>query len=98
MAVDAYKNVRPLGNAVNDAQTIKKSLEAIGFEVTLETDRDLRRMRRALEDFREDAAGADVVLVYFAGHGVEIAGENLLLPTDADAISFDTLKQTSLPL
>ncbi len=98
MAVDAYKNVRPLGNAVNDAQAIKKSLEALGFEVTLETDRDLKRMRRALEDFREDAAGANVALVYFAGHGVEIAGENRLLPTDADATSVETLKQTSLPL
>ncbi|TPM38620.1 caspase family protein [Mesorhizobium sp. B2-3-4] len=98
MAVDGYKNVRPLGNAVNDAQTIKKSLEKLGFQVTLETDRDLRRMRRALEDFRQDAAGADVALVYFAGHGVEIAGENRLLPTDADATSADTLKQTSLPL
>lgn len=98
MAVDAYKNVRPLGNAVNDAQTIKKSLEKLGFQVTLETDRDLRRMRRALEDFREDAAGADVALVYFAGHGVEISGDNRLLPTDADATSVDTLKETSLPL
>jgi len=98
MAEDDYKLIRPLDNAVNDAQAIEESLEALGFEVFLETDRDLRRMRRALEDFREDAAGADVALVFFAGHGVEIAGENRLLPTDADATSIEALKQSSLPL
>lgn len=98
MAADDYKNIRPLENAVNDAQAIEESLEKLGFEVTLETDRDLKRMRRALEDFKEDATGADVALVYFAGHGVEITGENRLLPTDADAASVETLKQTSLPL
>src|SRR5690606_35746320 len=58
----------------------------------------LRRMRRALEDFREDAAGADVALAFFAGHGVEVAGENRLLPVDADAASLDRLRETSLPL
>lgn len=98
MAADDYEKIRPLDNAVNDAQAIEESLEKLGFEVNLETDRDLKRMRRALEDFREDAEGADVALVYFAGHGVEIDGENRLLPTDADAATVETLKQTSLPL
>jgi uncharacterized caspase-like protein len=95
---DDYKTIRPLDNAVADAQSIEQTLEKLGFEVTLETDRDLRRMRRALDDFREDGAGADVALVFFAGHGVEIAGENRLLPTDADAASLDALKASTLPL
>jgi uncharacterized caspase-like protein len=98
MATDDYEHVRPLGNAVNDAQAMERKLKQLGFDVTLETDRNLKRMRRALEDFREDAAGSDVALVYFAGHGVEIAGENRLLPTDADASGLDQLKETSLPL
>lgn len=98
MAADDYEHIRPLDNAVNDATAIEKQLEKLGFEVTLETDRNLKRMRRALEDFTEDAEGADVALVYFAGHGVEIAGENRLLPTDADAASVEALKETSLPL
>lgn len=98
MAANDYEKIRPLENAVNDAQAIEKSLEKLGFEVIMETDRDLKRMRRALEDFKEDAEGADVALVYFAGHGIEISGENRLLPTDADASSVDTLKTTSLPL
>ena len=98
MGADDYKTIRPLGNAVNDAMAIEKTLEKLGFEVTLESNRDLKRMRRALEDFREDAAGADVALVFFAGHGVEIDGQNFLLPIDAKAESADTLKTSALPL
>lgn len=98
MGADDYKSIRPLGNAVNDALAIEKTLEKLGFEVTLESNRDLKRMRRALEDFREDAAGADVALVFFAGHGVEIGGQNFLLPIDAKAESPDILKSSALPL
>ena len=55
-------------------------------------------MRRALEDFKEDAAGADVALLFFAGHGVALDGVNFLLPTDADPSSAEKLAATSLPL
>lgn len=96
--LDKYDTIRPLKNAGNDAEAVEEALDKLGFEVSLETNRDLKRMRRALEDFKEDAEGSDVALVYFAGHGVEIAGENRLLPTDADAASTESLKQTSLPL
>lgn len=95
---DDYRSVRKLDNAVADAQSIKATLEKLGFTVTLETDRNLKRLRRALDDFEDDADGADVALVYYAGHGVEIAGENRLLPTDADASSLEALKATTLPL
>ncbi len=98
IADNAYRTLRPLENAEADAFAIKAALEKLDFEVVLETDRDLRRTRRALEDFEFDAGGADVALVYFAGHGVEIAGDNRLLPVDADAASLDTLKATTLPL
>lgn len=98
MGADDYKTIRPLSNAVNDALAIEKALEKLGFEVTLESNRDLKRMRRALEDFREDSAGADVALVFFAGHGVEIGGQNFLLPTDAKAGSAEGLKSSALPL
>ena len=98
MGADAYRAVRPLANAVNDARSVEIALERLGFSVVSETDRDLRRMRRALDDFREDAEGADVALVFFAGHGAEIGGENRLLPVDADASSLDAFKRTTLPL
>ncbi|ANN55590.1 peptidase C14 [Mesorhizobium loti NZP2037] len=98
MAEDDYRLVRPLANPIHDGEAMEAALKKLGFEVTLETNRDLRRMRRALDDFREDAKGADVALVYFSGHGVEISGDNRLLPVDADASSLDQLDKTSLPL
>ncbi len=93
-----YRLVRPLANPIHDGEAMEAALKTLGFEVVLETNRDLRRMRRALDDFREDAKGADVALVYFSGHGVEISGDNRLLPVDADASSLDALDKTSLPL
>ena len=98
IADDDYRLVRTLANPVNDGEAMEAALKKLGFEVVLETNRDLRRMRRALDDFREDAKGADVALVYFSGHGVEISGDNRLLPVDADASSLDQLEKTSLPL
>ncbi|MFA6155544.1 caspase family protein [Mesorhizobium sp.] len=98
LAADDYRNARPLKNAVNDSRTIESALKKLGFDVTSEANRDLKRMRRALDDFRDDAAGADVALIYFSGHGVEIAGDNRLLPIDADPSSLDRLKATTLPL
>lgn len=98
LGFDSYENIRPLDNAVNDALAIREVLETLNFDVFVETNRDLKRMRRALDDFVEDAAGAEVALVFFAGHSVEIAGENRLLPTDANAASLEALKSSSLPL
>ena len=93
-----YEFLRPLKNPGRDAAAVATALERLGFDVTIETDRNLRRMSRALDDFGEDAEGAEIALVYFAGHGVEIAGENRLLPTDADASSLAALKSSSLAL
>ena len=98
LAAENYRHLRPLTNPVNDARAVEDLLKSLGFEVWTETDRDLRRMRRALEDFQADGAGADLALVFYAGHGVAIDGVNYLLPVDAEAKSAAGLKETSLPL
>ncbi|MFM7444631.1 MAG: caspase domain-containing protein, partial [Tabrizicola sp.] len=98
LAADDYDFIRPLDNPANDARALEEVLEKLDFEVFVETNRDLKRTRRALEDFKEDAAGADVALLFFAGHGVAIDGVNYLLPTDADASSAESLAATALPL
>lgn len=98
LAAERYEALRPLANPVNDARAVEARLLDLGFEVTTETNRDLRRMRRALEDFLYDAEGADVALIYFAGHGMEVAGQNLLLPVDAPAGSVAELTKGALPL
>ncbi len=98
IAAEDYDNLRKLTNPANDARAMEDLLEKLDFKVYVETNRDLRRMRRALEDFKDDAAGADVALLFFAGHGVALDGVNYLLPTDADASSAEQLAATALPL
>lgn len=98
IAAGDYDSLRQLGNPANDARAMEDLLKTLDFKVFVETNRDLRRTRRALEDFKADAAGADVALLFFAGHGVALDGVNYLLPTDADAASAERLAATALPL
>lgn len=98
LAAKDYHSLRKLDNPLNDAVAVEGLLSGLGFEVTVETNRDLKRMRRALEDFREDGARVDVALLFYAGHGVEIAGVNYLLPVDAQAGSAQAVAQSALPL
>ncbi len=93
-----YDQLTDLPNPRSDAAALAEALSDLGFDVTEETNPDTEDLRDALADFAEDAAGAGVALVFYAGHGVEIAGENRLLPTDATADSLDALAATSLAL
>jgi Caspase domain len=80
----AYKNVPALPNPANDAADIAAALTPLGFTVALITNASFDEMRRGLIALGRDAAGADMAVVYFAGHGVEIGGENWLIPIDAE--------------
>ena len=79
----AYKAVSPLPNPANDAAAIATSLAKIGFSVTHLSDLGGNEMRRALQDFEDTAMGAEIAIVYYAGHGIELNGENYLIPVDA---------------
>ncbi len=79
----AYRQLQPLPNPANDARDIGNLLSGLGFDVDTLADGDMRRLDRALSRFEEDAAEADVALVYYSGHGVEAGGENFLVPVDA---------------
>lgn len=79
-----YEYVSKLSNPVNDSEDLAAALKRIGFEVTLGKNMDYRQMRIALRDFAEQAAQADIVLVYFAGHGIEIENTNYLIPVNAE--------------
>lgn len=78
-----YANVSELDNPGNDARAVSAALQAQGFDVQTHIDLGRTQMRNALRAFRKKADGADVALVYYAGHGIEIAGENYLVPVDA---------------
>lgn len=78
-----YETLPELANPANDARAVDRLLSDLGFDVDTVVDGDRRRLERALERFAEDAAEADVALVYYAGHGVEAGGQNFLVPVDA---------------
>jgi hypothetical protein len=79
-----YQNVPTLPNPANDAADIAAALNRLGFAVTLVTNASFDQMRRGLIALGRDAAGADMAAVFFAGHGMEINGENWLIPVDAE--------------
>ena len=79
----AYEHVSALPNPPNDADDITQALERIGFSVTKLKNLDHSKMRLALRDFSDKAFGADVALVFFAGHGIEVDKHNYLIPVDA---------------
>ena len=80
----AYQNVAPLPNPVNDSSKIAATLKDAGFDV-VDSRRDLSAAdtRRALRDFADQARNADIAVVYYAGHGIEVDGANYLIPVDA---------------
>lgn len=78
----AYEHLSALPNPANDARAVENLLNDLGFETELSSDRDGRRLARDLRDFIEDAEGADVAVVYYAGHGIEAGGENFLVPVE----------------
>jgi uncharacterized caspase-like protein len=80
----AYTASSVLSNPVNDAKEIAASLERLGFAVTTANDAGFDKMRRALLDFGRLARRAEIAIVYFAGHGIEVGGENWLMPVDAE--------------
>jgi TPR repeat protein/uncharacterized caspase-like protein len=79
----AYK-VSPLANPVNDATDIATALRGFGFRVIGRTDLNTQGMRDAIREFRKELRGANAGLFYYAGHGVQIKGENYLVPINED--------------
>ncbi|WP_244547646.1 caspase family protein [Bradyrhizobium sp. OK095] len=80
----AYQNVVKLTNPSNDAEVMAATLKGAGFDL-VELKRDLKvvELRRALRDFSDRSRDADIAVLYFAGHGIEIDGTNYIIPTDA---------------
>jgi uncharacterized caspase-like protein len=80
----AYKSVARLTNPSNDAALVGGMLKKAGFDsVDIRTDLSAPEMRKALREFGIRAREADVAVVYYAGHGIEVDGNNYLIPTDA---------------
>ena len=78
-----YAHIGRLPNTQNDAADISAALRRLGFEVTTELDANRVEMTNALRTFTRRSAGANVSLVFYAGHGIEMDGVNYLVPVDA---------------
>ncbi len=77
-----YAHIGRLPNPDNDARGMSAALRRLGFEVTTELDADGVELTEALRAFTRQSAGADVSLVFYAGHGIEMDGVNYLIPFD----------------
>ncbi|MFT3815624.1 MAG: caspase family protein [Acidovorax sp.] len=94
----AYRAVTVLANPVNDANDMASMLETCGFTAILQTDCTNAGMDRAVKRFREALQESDVGLFFFAGHGMQIDGENYLAAVDTDAGDETDAKHSSLAL
>jgi hypothetical protein len=83
----AYKNVTPLDNPSKDATLMATTLSSVGFTLVggaAQLDLDREAMANIVQRFGRELEGADVALFYYAGHGVQVAGQNYLVPVGAN--------------
>ncbi len=73
-----------LRNPVNDADAVSQALKDLGFAVMLHKNADRRTMAKALRDFRRKLTSKSAAFFFYAGHGIQVAGENYLVPIGAD--------------
>ena len=98
MGNDNYQQVSKLQKAGNDAVAMATELRAAGFEVVLHKDLSYRAMVKAMELLYASITGGDEVVVFFAGHGVQLKNGSFLLPTDIEANSESEVEKTSYAL
>jgi hypothetical protein len=79
-----YRNASPLPNTINDANSIAALFRSVGFEVVnSRNELGVLEFKRAVREFLITADTADIAVVYYAGHGIEVNGANFLIPIDA---------------
>jgi uncharacterized caspase-like protein len=84
-----YSAQSPLANPGNDASAVSKALQIVGFVVTPLNNATKSSLEAGLRQFRVTAQGAEVAVIYFAGHGIAIDDTNYVIPTDAKLLHAD---------
>ncbi len=77
ISMSAYRTINPLRNTPADAALIARTLEGLGFETETLNDANLAQLKTAMKDFAFRAETASIALVYYAGHGVEVAARTI---------------------
>lgn len=95
LGVGTYDNVAipSLQNAVNDARTIASSLNTMGFKVYYLENADKSEIEATVAQIGREQANADLGMFYFAGHGLQLEGENFALPSDIQVDGNDFLER-----
>jgi hypothetical protein len=95
----SYRAVAQLPNPARDADAMAQLFKDAGFDsVALERNADIVQFKRALRSFEESADQADIAVVYYSGHGLEIGGTNYLIPIDARLASADVADNEAISL
>jgi len=92
---NAYQYGGVLANAIGDADKIGNALEQLGFQVIRKQNLTYAGLLSALDELGKAAMGADWVVVYYAGHAVQIAGKNHLVPVDVGLHREGDLRRTA---
>lgn len=95
---DNYQQIERLKNARNDAKLMGSVLEKAGFQVTSINDVNRTQFWQAIDRLKSRIQKSDEVVFYFAGHGVQIAANQLLLPTDITAQNESQVQRDGIPL
>ena len=94
-----YEHAGVLRNPANDARAIGNTLEELGFRVTTLTEANKRQIDQAIRKFGKDLRNSNEVgLFYYAGHGMQIDGENYLLPTDINPSNETDVSYDAVPV
>lgn len=94
----AYVHAVTLPNPVRDGKLIAETLRTAGFSVIEGLDLNKVDMGRVLDEFTEAAYDADIAVVYYAGHGLQVDGHNYLIPVDAELQKAAQLQTRTIPV
>ena len=96
IGMSKYQQVPRLANPARDADVVAALFKQAGFDtVNNQRDLDIVDLRRVIREFSETSRDADIAVVYYAGHGIEVDGTNYLVPADAKLVSdFDIEDET----
>lgn len=94
----AYQYCSPLTNTLNDADDMAKVLTELGFDVTKVKDGTLQSMTTKLDEFTDKMRNAQLALVFYSGHGLEVKGINYMIPIDANLKSENDVTFRCVPV
>jgi len=95
---DSYQKIATLANAREDARVIAESLTSFGYKVQLQLDVTEKQFKSELRNFKNNVQAGDEVAIFYAGHGVQIASTNYLLPVDVGGQNEEEIKDEGIAL